>query len=135
MKYSEYLKFELQLKGQLSRSNSRFFLFRETIVWAGVMALVLTIAETTPWPLGQETPLGRLFFILVWSLAMAWWELSRIRQADAPERAKSELPTAHSHGGEGSPSQCLANGAGRAGRKHRKHVRPSKLPGVVLLME
>jgi len=95
MKYTEYLKVELQLKGQLGRANRRFFLLRETVMYAGVMALVLTIADATPWPLGHETPLGRLFFILVWSLAMASWELSRVREANAVERGKSELHTAH----------------------------------------
>lgn len=86
MKYSEYLKLELQLKGQLARADRRLFFVRQTIVYAGVMALMLTIADATPWPLGHESPSGRLFFILAWSLALAWWELSRIRQANATER-------------------------------------------------
>lgn len=78
MKHTDYLKLESQLKGQLARSHRGFFFLREAIVYAGVMALVLTIADATPWPLGRDSPFSRLVFILAWSLGMAWWELSRV---------------------------------------------------------
>jgi hypothetical protein len=95
MKYSDYLKLEAQFTGELARSHRGFFLLRETIVWAGIMALVLTIADTTPWPLGNESPFGRLFFILMWSIAMAWIELNSVRRR-AANRTKPKLSSTDS---------------------------------------
>ena len=81
MKYSEFLNLETQLNGQLARADRRLFVIRDILTWAGSIALVLTIADATPWPLGHERPIARLLFILMWSAAMAWWRLSRIHQA------------------------------------------------------
>jgi hypothetical protein len=89
MTYSEYLKLEVQQKGQLLRAHRRFFLLREIFGFAGAMALVLTIADATPWSLGFEKPLARLFFITFWSVAMAWWQMGRSRQQDSSERART----------------------------------------------
>jgi hypothetical protein len=86
MRYPEYLKLEWQSKAELSRSHRGFFLLRESIIWAGVMALVLTIFDATPWPLGHQNPFARLFIITVWAVGMSWWEMSRFGTATSPQR-------------------------------------------------
>ena len=83
MNYSEYVRAEMSLKAGLARKDRRMYLVRETLLYAGVMALVLTISDATPWPLGDERPLARLGFILIWSVAMAWWQFRRVRTSEA----------------------------------------------------
>lgn len=78
MKYSDYVKLDMQLKAQLAQRNQGMYLVREAICWAGAMALVLSITDATPWSLFEAQPLVRLGFILAWAIAMARW---RLRQA------------------------------------------------------
>ena len=86
MNYNEYVKAELELKGQLARRDRRMYLVRETLFYAGAMALVLTISDATPWPLGDQRPLARPVFILAWAVAMAWWQFRRVRSSEAESR-------------------------------------------------
>ena len=79
MNYTEYVKSEQELKGQLARRDRRMYLVRETVFYAGAMALVLTISDATPWPLGDQRPLARLVFIALWAVAMAYWQFRRVR--------------------------------------------------------
>ena len=81
MNYSEYVKAEMELKGQLARRDRRMYLVRETIFYAGAMALVLAIADALPWSIASGRPVLRLGFILFWAVAMAFWQLSRVRAA------------------------------------------------------
>lgn len=81
MKRSEYIRLETQLKAQLVRVDQRLFLIREVLEFAGVIALVLTLADATPWPLWDRGSIARLVFIFAWAVAMAWWQLSRLRRA------------------------------------------------------
>ena len=83
MNYSEYVKAEQELKGQLARRDRRMYLVRETVFYAGAMALVLTLSDATPWPLGDQRPLARLVFIVLWAVAMAYWQLRRVRSSVA----------------------------------------------------
>lgn len=92
MKHSEYVEHEIQVKGQLARADRRTYLIRETLSWAGIMALVFTIADATPWPLGHERPIARLFIILGSSLAMTWVELSRLRRTRAGSTDRADSP-------------------------------------------
>jgi hypothetical protein len=89
MRHREFLKLEQEHKGQLLLASKWFLLLRETLVFAGAMALVLTIADATPWPLGHENPVSRVVFILMWAVIMAWIELSLVRHRES-ERAKGE---------------------------------------------
>ena len=56
MNYNEYVKAEMELKGQLARRDRRMYLIRETIFYAGAMALVMVIR--TPCP-GHSRPIVR----------------------------------------------------------------------------
>ena len=82
MNYNEYVRLENEAKAPLARRDRRMYMLRETVFWAGIMALVLTIADATPWQLGDDRPLARLAFILVWAVVMAWWQLRRARRRD-----------------------------------------------------
>lgn len=82
MNYNDYVGLENQAKAPLARRDRRMYLLRETISWAGIMALVLTIADATPGKLGDERPIARLAFILAWAVAMAWWQLRRVRPSE-----------------------------------------------------
>ena len=80
MHYNEYVKAEMELRGQLARRDRRMSLVRETFFYAGPMALVLAIADALPWSFDSR-PLRRLGFILFWAVTMAFWQLSRVRGA------------------------------------------------------
>lgn len=58
---------------------------RTLIHWAGMMALVLTIMDTTPWPLWHDRPWSRLIFIALWAATMAWWQPRRLRASEGTE--------------------------------------------------
>lgn len=91
MRYSEYVRNELPLKGLLARAGRGTYLIRETLSYAGAMALVLTVADATPWPLGHERPVARLVFVFMWSVAMAWWQLSRHRHSQDARTASRDV--------------------------------------------
>ena len=86
MNYNEYVKAEMELKGQLARRDRRMYLVRETLFYAGAMALVLVITDATPWSFASERPIWRLGFILFWAVAMAFWQLSRVRESSTQAR-------------------------------------------------
>jgi hypothetical protein len=79
MIWREHFQSNSAAREELARARPRLFLLHEAARYAAVMALVLIIADVTPLSLHPDAPWRRLAFVVVWSLAMARWTLSRLR--------------------------------------------------------
>jgi hypothetical protein len=79
MTFAEYARRTKSLRSDTAHSRPRMFFLMEAGGHAAVMALVLIVADVTPLAFKSESPLGRLWFIGLWSSLMAAWNFWRLR--------------------------------------------------------
>lgn len=82
MGFSEAAPSNGRAQEELARAHPLRSLLVDTGRNAGVMALVLTLEDLTPWPLYAGEPWARVGFIAFWSVLMALWTLWWLRKKD-----------------------------------------------------
>jgi hypothetical protein len=79
MAFLEWARRSQALRRDTAQSRPTLFFLLEVGRHAAVMALVIVVADTTPWPFQQGSPWARVWFIGAWSVLMAGWSLVRQR--------------------------------------------------------